>query len=323
MNTFGLTKQQFEGCIYSSGYIALLISKLVEAYEAYEFEFMDMHKIINEDLFVIAPVEYDNKIYRKAIELKELKKEDLICLGIDPKRSSYKRTIFLPPTLIRGKIDVITNGIDEATLNRYPYIQEFIDFLYKSRISCNDDVLFTKNMKVLLKDFILRKKGEINHYIDENHDKQDNECVINQAYFSHLVTYILKNFAPNLLGCCHYLGKLRKKTDDGETYEIVNEHDILTTKNQFSLCTFIGSTDDINADMKKMLKESNLPIQHYILKLIRTSPGLFEEVPALGYLFCRLYPITREKKVITPLDIDPILGEIRGEYIKYKERERI
>ena len=68
MNTFGLTKQQFEGCIYSSGYIALLISKLVEAYEGYEYSLIDLHKI-GEDSFSIMARPLENEIKRKNIEL--------------------------------------------------------------------------------------------------------------------------------------------------------------------------------------------------------------------------------------------------------------
>ena len=312
MNTFGLTKQQFERCIYSSGYIALLISKLVEAYEGYEYSLIDLHKI-GEDSFSIMARPLKNEIKRKNIEFKELSKKDLLLLEIDPKKTTSKKIVFLPPSSLRGKIDVITNAINEETLKQYPYIQEFIDFLYENRISMNDEILFVQNMKTLFEKFLEIRNGETNHYIEDNFNKSHNICVINQKLFFRTTAHIVKKY-ERYSAVFADLIKIYDDNENPEFYDLVNRFRVFTSRKAIELTSYAGTYSVDEDNIRELFEQRSLPIQHYLLGIVQDGKSIFEELPIVSYFFCRLYELSKEKDEILPQDLEPIIAEIKNEY---------
>lgn len=313
-----LNRQEIQHCLYSGGFISCLIKKLLETYEAYQYQLIDLRKIGVES-YAISSLPREDEIWRRSIEVRKLDDDDLIILGLNPNDIINFDTVFLPSSDMIDKYCFITQGINKDTLKKYPYIQEFIDYLNNLHKASTDEVEFVRSMKNYLGSFLASKKGEINHHIYENFEKKDETCKMNRAVFFNVLKYIAQKFDRSV-DCVDDVHQIIDASEESKSTEVVHEFVIFSKKGKFGFETEMGIKSD-DVDIKDFYYNSEIDVQYLLHYLAVENKDLFNNFIAIKYFAFRLYELTREKDFIENSDIEVILADICNEYKRTRKRK--
>lgn len=313
-----INRQEITHSLYSAGFISCLIKRLLEAYEAYDYKLADLRKI-GIDSYAITALPRDNQIWRRSVEVKKLNDEDLITLGLDPKKLYNQDTVFLPSSDMIEKYSFLTNGINIETLKRYPYIQEFIDYLNDKHKIADSEEVFVTSMRTYLDEYLKDKKYEINHYVQEHYLVKEESCKVNRATLFNTLKYLLEKFEKSV-ECCDKVQAIYDTEGDCEAVELLHNFVIFSMYGQYELQSYIGKTVGKDIDIKGFYKKSEMDLEFYLNNLVLQGTKVFEHFIVFRYFAYRLYELTREKDYINTTDIEVILADIANEYKRARKR---
>ena len=205
------------------------------------------------------------------------------------------------------------------TLKKYPYIQEFIDFLNEKHKLTSNEEEFIKCMKDYLGEFIASNKYEINHYIQSHYYNKEKPCMVNRATFFNALKYMLEKYEKSV-ECYDNVQAIREDKGEYEEIELFQSFVIFSPKGQFELNSYVGKVIGKDINVKESYNNSEMDIDFFINNLVLQSTKMLENFVVLKYFAYRMYELTKEKEKIETSDVELILADIINEYKRVRGR---
>ena len=311
MNSINLSKKEFEYCTYDAGYMSYLIAKLMHEYETFKYDVIPMHRI-GISSYVLNP-RTNQLINKRNVEVKELTKLDFMLNGDFSKAFLRYKHTFLPPTELKERSTGITHGIDDDVLTRYPYIQEFIDFIYGCRIRLKDDIVFVDGLEQLLNKFLMYKYYEVNQYIIDHYKEADETCHIDRATFFKSFEHVVRKY-EGATSCENDL-KLIKLSEDGKkVVDLLQEFTFFSLRCNFQLTLHAGKFDDKGLAADDYFNKSTLDVQDMILFLSLNSSEALQELKYFKLFLNRLFVISRDRRFLEMEDVQRVLADLSNNH---------
>ena len=307
MSGFNLSKREFESCVYDAGYMSYLLSILMHKYEIFKYDVIPMSRIGVQSYLLYPNTKQNNK--RRSVEVKELTLRDLkIYREVPQEYIKYKYT-FLPPTQLKDRSFGVTHGIDEDILKKYPYIQEFIDFVYGCRIRLKDDSLFVGGLKKLLEVFLDYNKDEINHYRVEHCSEVDETCSIDRSMFFNAFSQVVKKY-EGATSCENSLTLIKMDEDGKRVVDLLQEYTFFSPRCNFQLTLHAGKFDDEELKADDYFNKSVVYVEDMIALISSNCSAVLEELKYFKMFFNGLFLVSRDKNSLQLDDIQRVFAEL-------------
>ena len=311
-NLESLKEVAFNKSIYSSGYICLLISRLLERYEGIHYEVNDLSNVSLYKWCLVPETFLDKS--KSIIVLNDIDKVPSVNPKYDLEYIGNRKTMCLAPTFYRDVTSDI-NALSDKDIENYPYIQDFINFIFTKRINESDEFIFISKLKDYLKEFISTYEKYDKPSINNN--KELDSCLIDRDVLFKSIKYIINKKEKN--GSCNLgLDIVADVRGDDIIFQMYRSLEILFKGKSIKSCSYVGEFIEQDFDYSKFYIPGDIDLRQFIsifsMNYRYIKSDLRKDFKYVSYFLMNLFELSYEKEYVTVTDVEAILSNIVNDH---------